>query len=83
MDFTTSGDRQPTRPRRGQFSLRSLLAGLTWVALILAICLNYQHAATRQRQKLESLKSAGLLERARLGWQPMPPAPVRPDELQD
>jgi hypothetical protein len=56
------------------------LAGLTWLALILAICLNYQHAATRQRQHLESLKSAGLLEGARLGWQPLPPVRTNPDE---
>ncbi len=80
MDFTTSSDQQTAKRRRGQFSLRSLLAGLTWVALILAVCLNYQHAATRQRQKLHSLKSAGLLEGARIGWQPMPPAAPTAEE---
>jgi hypothetical protein len=41
-----------------QFSLRSLLAGLLWFALILAVCVEYQHAATRYREALE-LRRAG------------------------
>ena len=80
MHISTISNHGTTRRRRGQFSLRSLLAGLTWVALILAVCLNYQHAATRQRQQLESLKSAGLLDGARIGWQPMPPATATAEE---
>jgi hypothetical protein len=47
-----------------QFRLRSLLAGMTWFALILAICVNHQHAATRHRQTLDELRAAGLLPAA-------------------
>jgi hypothetical protein len=47
--------------RSPQFTLRSLLAGLMWFALVLAICVQYQQARTRQRTSHESLNAAGLV----------------------
>jgi hypothetical protein len=44
-----------------QFTLRSLLAGLMWFALVLAICVQYQQARTRQRASFETIKATGLL----------------------
>lgn len=66
----------PTKSRT-QFSLRSLLGGLTWFALILAICVNHQHAAAKYRQTLNTLKAAGALPAARL-LGPRQPPPARP-----
>jgi len=53
-----------TKPR-GQFSLRSLLAGTTWLALLLAICVGHQRAAHHQRIQLEAIKASGQLPPAR------------------
>ena len=49
----------PKRRRWFQFSLRSLLAGMMWAALVIAICVGQQQAASRQRAVIERLK-AGL-----------------------
>ena len=51
------GMRAKTKRLPLQFSLRSLLAGLTWFAMILAICVQYQHTATRQRQALDAMRA--------------------------
>jgi hypothetical protein len=37
-----------------------LMGGMVWFALILAVCVQYQHAATRHREALKSLGAAGL-----------------------
>ena len=66
------------RDRRPQFSLRSLLAGLTWFALILAICVEHQHAAARQRQAIDSLRAAGLLPPAQVRVPPKPASGAAP-----
>jgi hypothetical protein len=47
--------------RSPQFTLRSMLAGLMWFALVLAICVQYQQAAAKQRASIETLKAAGML----------------------
>jgi hypothetical protein len=44
--------------------LRSLLVATMWLALILAICVKYQHAATRHRESLDSLGGFGLVPQA-------------------
>jgi hypothetical protein len=54
--------------RRGQFSLRSLLMGLTWLALILAICVYHQKAAKQYREALES-EMQGLVRKTHAGGQ--------------
>jgi hypothetical protein len=64
--------------QRSQFSLRSLLAGITWTALVVAICVSQQQAATRQRQVIEQLKAAGILPPTLVGGRPLPPAPAPP-----
>jgi hypothetical protein len=38
-----------------------MLLGVMWFALILAVCIKYQHAASRQREQFDRLKTAGLL----------------------
>lgn len=56
------GDMEPTQKwMRAQFRLRSLLLAIMWFALILAVCIQDQHAATRHRKRIDSLKAAGLL----------------------
>ncbi len=44
---------------RVQFRLGTLLWGTMWFALLLAICIRQQHAATRQREVLESMRARG------------------------
>ena len=46
---------------RAQFTLRGMLWAMMWSALVLAICVQQQHAATRQRERIEYLQSAGIL----------------------
>jgi len=46
---------------RSQFTLRGMLWAMMWAALILAICVQQQHAAIRQRERIEYLQSAGIL----------------------
>jgi hypothetical protein len=60
---------------RVQFRLRSVLMGMMWFALILAICVKHQTAATRHRQALESLRAAGMLPGRVF------PAPARPTTM--
>jgi hypothetical protein len=54
-----------------QFSLRSLLAGMMWLALLLAICVQYQQAANKQREAIEALRAAGMLPFAEVNGQPI------------
>jgi hypothetical protein len=56
-------NREQERP--GQFTLRSLLAGLLWFAMLLAICVQYQQARTRQRATNEMLNAAGVMPHRR------------------
>lgn len=58
---------------RPQFTLRSLLATMTWAALVIAVCVGQQQAAKRQRAAIERLKAAGLLPLTLVGGQPVPP----------
>ncbi|MEX0676346.1 MAG: hypothetical protein WD063_04685 [Pirellulales bacterium] len=69
------------KPRRLQFSLRSLLAGTTWLALLVALCVGHQKATSRQRAAIERLKAAGLLPVTIINGRPvLPPVrPTRPD----
>ena len=46
---------------RSQFTLRGMLWAMMWAALILAICVQQQHAAIRQRERIEYLQAAGML----------------------
>jgi hypothetical protein len=67
-----------------QFSLRSLLAGMMWLALLLAICVQYQQAANKQRETLEALQAAGMLPFAEVNRQPISSASraaARPEGL--
>ncbi len=43
---------------RVQFRLRTLLWGTMWFALLLAVCIRHQQAATRQREVMETLREA-------------------------
>jgi hypothetical protein len=52
------------KPR--QFRLRSLLAGITWFALILAVCVNHQHAATNYRLSLEARRMERMIAGCRI-----------------
>ena len=66
-------DMEPQAKRtRVQFRLRSLLLATMWFALIVAVCVKYQHAATRHREALESLQAARLLPPARVPLRPQP-----------
>jgi hypothetical protein len=62
------------KPLRAQFTLRSLLIALFWVALLLAICVQYQRAAARQREIIEHLKARGALPQTVVQGQPVTPA---------
>ena len=68
---------------RPQFSLRKLLAGVTWLALLIAICVGQQQAASRQRAVIEKLKAAGILPVTIINGHPVPPAhqPPAPKRL--
>ncbi len=44
---------------RYQFKLRSVLAATTWLALVLAVCVQHQRTSTRQRELKEQLMSVG------------------------
>ena len=69
---------RPRRKRRPlQFSLRSLLAGMTWAALVIAICVGQQQAASRQRAVIERLKATGVLPATIINGQPVPPGPAQ------
>lgn len=57
---------------RPQFSLRALLAGMTWLALVIAVCVGQQRAASRQRDVIERLKAAGILPVTIINGQPAP-----------
>lgn len=46
---------------RSQFTLRGMLWAMMWSALVLAICVQQQHAAVRQRERIEYLQAAGIL----------------------
>jgi len=60
-------DMEPNRKgRRFQFRLRTLLLATMWFALILAVCVQYQHAATRRREAIETLRAAGRLPPVRI-----------------
>ncbi len=63
---------------RVQFRLRTLLWGTMWFALVLAVCVQQQHAATRQREALESRRASGFFPAPRFaspgGRQPAAPA---------
>jgi hypothetical protein len=64
---------------RRQFSLRAMLAAVTWTALVIAVCVGQQKAATRQREVLEQLKAAGILPVTTIGGRPLaPPQPPAP-----
>jgi hypothetical protein len=68
---------KPATPtRRRQFSLRAMLAGVTWSALVIAICVGQQQAATRQRVVIEQLKAAGILPATTVGGRPLPAKPL-------
>jgi hypothetical protein len=72
-----AGDEPMARKRthkRAQFSVRSLLAAITWSALVIAICVGQQQAATRQRQAIEQLKAAGMLPLTYINGRPVAPA---------
>jgi hypothetical protein len=43
-----------------QFRLRSVLAAITWLALVLAVCVQHQRTSTRQREIKEQLISVGI-----------------------
>ena len=62
---------------RFQFSLRSLLASMTWAALVIALCVGQQQAASRQRAAIERLKAAGVLPVTLINGQPVPPSPAQ------
>jgi hypothetical protein len=64
-------------PSRRQFSLRSLFIGLTWLALLLAVCVQYQRAVAKQREFMEVLIGAPRTKTAvggdaPAGWQARP-----------
>jgi hypothetical protein len=63
-------------PNRGrpQFSLRTLLASVTWLALVIAICVGQQQAASRQRAVIEKLKAGGTLPVTIINGRGVPPA---------
>jgi hypothetical protein len=63
---------KPKSPR-AQFSVRALLATITWSALVIAICVGQQQAARRQREAIEQLKAAGTLPLTYINGQPVPP----------
>jgi len=48
---------RPDSTGRHQFRLRSVLAATTWLALVLAVCVQHQRASTRQREVREQLMS--------------------------
>jgi methylmalonyl-CoA mutase cobalamin-binding subunit len=50
------------------------LATITWSALVIAICVGQQRAATRQREVIEQLKAAGMLPLTYVNGRPVPPA---------
>lgn len=58
---------------RRQFSLRSLLVGMTWLALVIAICVGQQQACTRQRAVIEHLKATGTMPLTKIGDRPGAP----------
>ncbi len=45
--------------RRHQFRLRTLLAAITWLTLVIAVCVQHQQASRRQRQVHEHFMSLG------------------------
>lgn len=59
-----------------QFKLRSLLAAMTWAALVIAICVGHQQAASRQREWIEHLKTTGALPATTVGGPTVGPAPT-------
>jgi hypothetical protein len=64
----------PYRRRKNtQFTLRSLLAGTTWAALLIAVCVAHQQAARRQRAAFEDLKAAAVLRLNVVDGQTLPP----------
>lgn len=44
---------------RYQYSLRSALAALVWLGLVIAVCVQHQRASARQREVMEHLMSVG------------------------
>jgi hypothetical protein len=68
----------PQKPGRPQFSLRSLLGSMTWLALVIAICVSQQQAASRQRVVIERLKAAGMLPLTIVNGKPVQPPPPAP-----
>ncbi len=69
---------------RVQFRLRTLLWGTVWFALVLAVCVGQQHAATRQREALESGRVSGFFPARRFvsphGRQPAAMPVTRPSK---
>jgi hypothetical protein len=53
--------RSEKRGTRVQFRLRTMLWGTMWFALLLAICIRHQAAATRQREVLETLRARRMM----------------------
>ncbi|MEX2111543.1 MAG: hypothetical protein WD845_00055 [Pirellulales bacterium] len=79
-------DGMPSKQKgtRVQFRLRTLLWGTMWFALVLSICIRQQHAATRQREALETLRARGVFPAPRAvspAGQPKSTAPptAKPD----
>jgi hypothetical protein len=50
---------RPATTGRHQFQLRSVLAAITWLALVLAVCVQHQRTSARQREVREHLMSDG------------------------
>jgi hypothetical protein len=49
---------------------------MTWLALVIAICVSHQQAASRQRAVIEQLKASGMLPLTTANGKPyQPPAP--------
>ena len=61
-----------------QFSLRWMLGSMTWLALLIAVCVSQQQAATRQRVVIERLKAAGMLPLTIVNGKPVQPPPHAP-----
>ncbi len=59
-------------PLRGQFSLRSLLGAVVWLALLLAICVQYHRASALQREMIDRLKAGGVLPPTTVAGRPLP-----------
>lgn len=67
------GMTRPETTGRHQFQLRSVLAAITWLALILAVCVQHQRTSTQQREAREHLMS--------VGFPPLGPAAVWPGKM--